>query len=73
MSTISKTWHGPLCWQSFAMSQKSKQAGPPSAWLPPRRGIGADHGDDVSRLMVLANLLKRGAILRYKRLAGFPR
>jgi DNA-binding MarR family transcriptional regulator len=52
------------------MSQKPrKQIAPPSA---------AGSGEELapitammsSRLMVLANLLKRGAILRYKRLAG---
>ena len=52
------------------MSQKSgKQAAPPpaaanDAELAPITVMMS------SRLMVLANLLKRGAILRYKRLAG---
>src|SRR5437867_4570458 len=52
------------------MSQKSgKQAAPPpaaanAAELAPITAMMS------SRLMVLANLLKRGAILRYKRLAG---
>ncbi len=52
------------------MSQKPKHTPLPQA--------GAREGDELapitammsSRLMVLANLLKRGAILRYKRLAG---
>jgi DNA-binding MarR family transcriptional regulator len=52
------------------MNQKVKRAIPPPA--------SPDHDDQLapitammsSRLMVLANLLKRGAILRYKRLAG---
>jgi len=52
------------------MSLKPKRAGPPQP--------GATSDDELapitammsSRLMVLANLLKRGAILRYKRLAG---
>jgi DNA-binding MarR family transcriptional regulator len=61
---------GLLCWQRFPMSQKSgKQAAPPpaaanDAELAPITAMMS------SRLMVLANLLKRGAILRYKRLAG---
>jgi DNA-binding MarR family transcriptional regulator len=52
------------------MNQKVKRAIPPPG--------GPDQDDQLapitammsSRLMVLANLLKRGAILRYKRLAG---
>ena len=51
------------------MNQKVKRAMPP---------VSPDPDDQLapitammsSRLMVLANLLKRGAILRYKRLAG---
>jgi DNA-binding MarR family transcriptional regulator len=61
---------GALCWQRFGMSQKpGKQTAPPPA-------AGNDEALAPitvmmsSRLMVLANLLKRGAILRYKRLAG---
>jgi DNA-binding MarR family transcriptional regulator len=53
-----------------AMNQSSKTAAPPPA--------GFDQDDQLapvtamlsSRLLVLANLLKRGAILRYKRLVG---
>ena len=53
-----------------AMNQKAKRAVPATT--------GPDQDDRLapitammsSRLMVLANLLKRGAILRYKRLAG---
>src|ERR1043165_548813 len=61
---------GLLCWQRFSMNQKpGKQAAPPpvaanDAELAPITAMMS------SRLMVLANLLKRGAILRYKRLAG---
>jgi DNA-binding MarR family transcriptional regulator len=52
------------------MSQRSKRGGP-----PPARPEQDDRRAPItammsSRLMVLANLLKRGAILRYKRLAG---
>src|SRR6267142_4066620 len=52
------------------MNQKpGKQAAP-----PPAAGSGEELAPITammsSRLMVLANLLKRGAILRYKRLAG---
>jgi DNA-binding MarR family transcriptional regulator len=53
------------------MSQKSKHAGLPS---PPAAAAEEELAPITammsSRLMVLANLLKRGAILRYKRLAG---
>src|ERR1700739_3732294 len=52
------------------MSRKPKKAASP----PPPPAAGDDlapvTGMLSSRLMVLANLLKRGAILRYKRLAG---
>ena len=52
------------------MKQKSKRA-----LGPPPKPAGEDRLAPItammsSRLMVLANLLKRGAILRYKRLAG---
>src|ERR1700710_1348252 len=51
------------------MSQKAKKSMP-----PPAAGNDAELAPITamtsSRLMVLANLLKRGAILRYKRLAG---
>jgi DNA-binding MarR family transcriptional regulator len=51
------------------MSQKAKRA------VPPRPGATDEQLAPItamtsSRLMVLANLLRRGAILRYKRLAG---
>jgi DNA-binding MarR family transcriptional regulator len=63
------------------MSQKlKKQTSPPAAGnktsTSPQAVVGHDEGLAPitammsSRLMVLANLLKRGAILRYKRLAG---
>jgi DNA-binding MarR family transcriptional regulator len=57
---------GPLCWQRLAMDQRPKKAALPeaAAELAPITAMMS------SRLMVLANLLKRGAILRYKRLAG---
>ena len=52
------------------MSQKLKEQSP----SPPSAGSGEELAPITammsSRLMVLANLLKRGAILRYKRLAG---
>jgi len=52
------------------MKQKSKRAAP-----PPANSVRDDRLAPItammsSRLLVLANLLKRGAILRYKRLAG---
>src|SRR5215470_16402568 len=57
------------------MSRNLKRAGlPPQAEIEPIIAIDAELAPITammsSRLMVLANLLKRGAILRYKRLAG---
>ena len=60
------------------MSRRLKRAEPPPAEIEPTIAIDADVDASLapitammsSRLMVLANLLKRGAILRYKRLAG---
>ncbi|GAA0006714.1 hypothetical protein BRDID11002_67200 [Bradyrhizobium diazoefficiens] len=46
---------------------------PRDGWTTPEAGESEAAPITVmlsSRLMVLANLLKRGAILRYKRLAG---
>ncbi len=72
MSTISGLFTGlggnGLCWQRLAMDQRAKKTAAPAA-------TGGDELAPItvmmsSRLMVLANLLKRGAILRYKRLAG---
>jgi DNA-binding MarR family transcriptional regulator len=51
------------------MSQKAKRAMPP-ANPDPDEQLAPITAMMSSRLMVLANLLKRGAILRYKRLAG---
>ena len=52
------------------MNQKSKRAGPPPARPDTDDRLAPITAMMSSRLMVLANLLKRGAILRYKRLAG---
>jgi DNA-binding MarR family transcriptional regulator len=56
------------------MSRRLKRAEPPLTEIAPTVAIDADLAPITammsSRLMVLANLLKRGAILRYKRLAG---
>ncbi len=55
----------PLCWQSLIMTRKATiPAAADQEQLAPITAMTS------SRLMVLANLLKRGAILRYKRLAG---
>jgi DNA-binding MarR family transcriptional regulator len=79
MSTIQETFKNlgtrRFYWQSLVMNrkpmnQKSNAAAPPEA--------GPDRDDQLapitammsSRLIVLANLLRRGALLRYKRLAG---
>jgi len=54
-----------LCWQSLIMTRKATiPAAADQEQLAPITAMTS------SRLMVLANLLKRGAILRYKRLAG---
>ncbi len=56
------------------MNRRPKRADLPRAEAEPTIVIDADLAPITammsSRLMVLANLLKRGAILRYKRLAG---
>ena len=56
------------------MSRTLKRAEPPLADIEPTIAVDADLAPITvmmsSRLMVLANLLKRGAILRYKRLTG---
>lgn len=56
------------------MSRKLQRAEPSSAQIRPITAADAELAPITammsSRLMVLANLLKRGAILRYKRLAG---
>ncbi len=52
------------------MNQKSKRAASPPAGPNTVDRLAPITAMMSSRLMVLANLLKRGAILRYKRLAG---
>jgi DNA-binding MarR family transcriptional regulator len=56
------------------MSRKPKRADPPYQEIEPipagDQELAPITAMMSSRLMVLANLLKRGAILRYKRLAG---
>jgi DNA-binding MarR family transcriptional regulator len=52
------------------MNQKLKRAVPPQASPHQDEQLAPITAMMSSRLMVLANLLKRGAILRYKRLAG---
>src|ERR1700756_504557 len=56
------------------MSRRLKQAEPPQSDADETPSLDAELAPITvmmsSRLMVLANLLKRGAILRYKRLAG---
>jgi DNA-binding MarR family transcriptional regulator len=56
----------------WAMTRTLKRAARPHATPPPidDHQLAPITGMMSSRLMVLANLLKRGAILRYKRLAG---
>src|SRR5258707_7632686 len=52
------------------MSQNPKRADPPRPGAAGDAELAPITAMMSSRLMVLANLLKRGAILRYKRLAG---
>ncbi len=52
------------------MKQKSKRASPPPGSRDKDERLAPITAMMSSRLIVLANLLKRGAILRYKRLAG---
>src|SRR6266404_7797445 len=52
------------------MSQKAKRAVPPRPGAADDAELAPITAMVSSRLIVLANLLKRGAILRYKRLAG---
>jgi DNA-binding MarR family transcriptional regulator len=52
------------------MDQRSKKAALPEAAAGAASELAPITAMMSSRLMVLANLLKRGAILRYKRLAG---
>ena len=52
------------------MSQKLKTPNPPQPVVAHEAELAPITAMMSSRLMVLANLLKRGAILRYKRLAG---
>jgi DNA-binding MarR family transcriptional regulator len=52
------------------MKQRSKKAVPPPAEFADDDRLAPITAMMSSRLMVLANLLKRGAILRYKRLVG---
>jgi DNA-binding MarR family transcriptional regulator len=52
------------------MDQRPKKTAPPEAATGTADGLAPITAMMSSRLMVLANLLKRGAMLRYKRLAG---
>ena len=52
------------------MSQKLKTPNPPQPVVADEAELAPITAMMSSRLMVLANLLKRGAILRYRRLAG---
>src|SRR4051794_30848492 len=61
---------GLLCWQRFGMSQKPGRQTAPAPVAGNDEALAPITAMMSSRLMVLANLLKRGAILRYKRLAG---
>src|SRR3954469_8054407 len=59
-----------LSWQRRTMSQTSGRDGRTSSDADESQSPAPITVMLSSRLMVLANLLKRGAILRYKRLAG---
>jgi DNA-binding MarR family transcriptional regulator len=60
-----------FCWHTVAMTRTSNKMRH-AASVPPKQDLDLAPitGMLSSRLIVLANLLKRGAILRYKRLAG---
>jgi DNA-binding MarR family transcriptional regulator len=71
LSTVSQNLgSGRFYWHTTAMNQKSKRAVPAAASPDKEERLAPITVMMSSRLMVLANLLKRGAILRYKRLAG---
>src|SRR6266851_5764049 len=61
---------GGLCWQRFWMNRVLKKAEPAAAPAAPDGELSPITAMMSSRLMVLANLLRRGAILRYKRMVG---
>src|SRR5579862_6675202 len=61
---------GGFYWHILGMKQKSKRAVSPQANPARDDRLAPITAMMSSRLMVLANFLKRGAILRYKRLAG---
>src|SRR5512138_3594957 len=58
------------CWQSFSMGRTPKQMDLPQGRPEQNAELAPITAMMSSRLMVLANLLRRGAMLRYKRLAG---
>jgi len=58
------------CWQRFWMNRSLKKAEPATAAAAPDGELAPITAMMSSRLMVLANLLRRGAILRYKRMVG---
>src|SRR5246127_4378665 len=62
-------WQG-VVGRGRAMSRKPKTASHPKASSEPDGERAPITAMMSSRLIVLANLLKRGALLRYKRLAG---
>src|SRR5882672_7582813 len=59
-----------LCWQRSWMNRTLKKAEPTTAAAAPDGELAPITAMMSSRLMVLANLLRRGAILRYKRMVG---
>ena len=59
-----------LCWQSLCDEPEIEKQNPPQPVADNEEELAPITAMMSSRLMVLANLLKRGAILRYKRLAG---
>jgi len=70
-STISaRLGNGRLYWQGFPMGRTPKQTGLPQARPEQNAELAPITAMMSSRLMVLANLLRRGAMLRYKRTAG---
>jgi DNA-binding MarR family transcriptional regulator len=71
MSTVPKTLASEgFVGTTLAMSQKTKRAVVPAASPDSAEQLAPITAMMSSRLIVLANLLRRGAVLRYKRLAG---
>src|SRR6266581_59909 len=70
LSFLRHPWQARALLAEGPMSQKLKKQSSPAPVADKDEELAPITAMMSSRLMVLANLLKRGAILRYKRLAG---